>query len=153
MHTTSGKYQLTLHSLSKIQLKENNLSKIEMKCISQSCETQFTKSNFPLIRRHFKNNSRSHHPEIASVLFASNHFENQLPTSPNNSSQSKRNLDIYYNYINKKLYNKPSKKRITRVRFIDSSRTANQPSTSSTESRAANQPPFSPSNTCAASPT
>ena len=47
----------------------------------------------------------------------------------------------------------PSKKRITRVRFSDSSRTANQPSTSLTKSRAANQPSNSPSNIHAASPT
>ena len=82
-------------------------------------KTQFPKSNFPPIRIHSINFSKSHRPEIALVLFASNHFENQLPTSPsNNSSQSKRNLDI--NYINKIKYNMSSKKRITRVRFTDS---------------------------------
>ena len=46
----------------------------------------------------------------------------------------------------------PSKKRITRVHFTDSSRTANHPSTYSAQSCAADQPSNSPSNTRAASP-
>ena len=84
------------------------------------------------------------------MFSASNHFGNQLPTSPpNNPSKSKRKLDI--NYINKNKYNMPSKKRITRVRFTDPSRTANQPSAASDKSRAANQP--SSNTTRAASPT
>ena len=47
----------------------------------------------------------------------------------------------------------PSKKRITRVRFTDSSRTLNQPSTPPTTSRAANQRSNSPSDTRTASST
>ena len=47
----------------------------------------------------------------------------------------------------------PSKKRITRVRFTDASRTANQPSTPPTTSRAANKRSNSPSDTRISSPT
>ena len=47
----------------------------------------------------------------------------------------------------------PSKKRITRVRFTDTSRTANQPSSPPTTSRAANKRSNSPSDTRAGSST
>ena len=59
------------------------------------------------------------------MLFASNHFGNQLPISTSHYSfQFQRTLDI--NYINQNKHSMPSKKRITRVCFTDSSRTANQ---------------------------
>ena len=47
----------------------------------------------------------------------------------------------------------PSKSSITRVHLTDSLRTANQPSTSPTESSTANQPYISPCNNRAASST
>ena len=46
MHTPRRKYQITLHSLSEIQLHENNLSKIGMKCISHSAKLNSLSLNF-----------------------------------------------------------------------------------------------------------
>ena len=57
------------------------------------------------------------------------------------------------NYINKDNYSMPSNKRITRVCFTDSSRTANQHSGLPTTTRAAKQRSNSPSDTRAANST
>ena len=93
---------------------------------------------------------KSHHPKIERVLFALNHFRNQLLTSySNNSFQFKYILET--NYFNKNKYSMPSKKRITRVRFTAASRTANQPYTP--PPRSANQRSNSPNDTLAASST
>ena len=117
-----------------------------------TCENQFTKFNFPPIRRNSTNFSKSHNPEKEPELFALNHFGNQLPTSPiKNAFHFKRTLGI--NYINKNEHNEPSKKRITRFCFTDSSGTANQPSKPPTTSHSANHRSNSPSDTRAASST
>ena len=115
-------------------------------------ETQSFMSPFPPTRRHSSDFSKSHHPEIESVLFASNHLGNQFPDFySNNSLQFKNTSDI--NYIDKILYNLPSKRRITRVRFTEASRKANQPSTPPTTSSTANQRSNSQSGTRTASST
>ena len=100
--------------------------------------------------RHSTNISKSCHPKIESVLFALNYPRNQLLTScSNNHFHSKNKLEI--NFIDKNKYNMPSRKRITRVRFDDAFRTANQHSTPPARSRSASQRYNSPSNTRAAS--
>ena len=71
-------------------------------------ETQFTNSKFPPIRRHSTNTSRSHHPKTEPVLFALNHFTDQLPIlKSNNPLQFKHTLET--NYINRNKCSMPSK--------------------------------------------
>ena len=101
-------------------------------------ETQFTKSNFPPIRQHSTNKSKSHNPKLASVLFALNHSANHLTSSPS-TKFSKLNHKVDINHINTTTYKMSSKKRITRVRFNDASQSAISLSTSVTSFRAANQ--------------
>ena len=118
-------------------------------------EHPFTQLQIPPIKSHSTNTSKSHHPELKSVLFASCHSRNQLhPSKLNNSNQ----LSSEFKYINSINSRMPSKKKITRVRFNDASRAADQPSTSDnttrpastrsnlqTSSRAANRPIHNPS--------
>ena len=72
------------------------------------------------------------------MLFASNH-----PTIQSCNFNSKNsfsfNSSAEINYINKTSNNMPSIKRITRVRFNDPSRTANQQSSSQNATRPASQ--------------
>ena len=98
-------------------------------------EPQLTKSNFPPIKQHSTNNSKSHSPKLASVHFALNHSANQLTNSPSNKFSKLKQKDHINTTTNKIL----SKKRITRDRFNAASQSANSPSTSATSSRAANQ--------------
>ena len=86
------------------------------------------------IKSHSTNNFKSHHPELKSVLFAFCHSRNQLhPSELKNSNQSS-SVFKYINSINSRM---PSKKRITRVRFNDASRAADQLSTSDNTTRPA----------------
>ena len=95
-------------------------------------EHSFTQLQIPPIKSHSTNTSKSHHPELKSVLFASCHSRNQLhPSKLNNSNQSS-SVFKYINLINSRM---PSKKKITRVRFNDASRAADQPSTSDNTTR------------------
>ena len=66
----------------------------------------------------------------------------QTQNSPKSSSE--------INYINKISNIMPSKKRITRVRFNDASRTGNQPSSSQNTTRPTSQRSKSPTDCCAA---
>ena len=91
-------------------------------------ETQFTQFIFPPFRRHSANISKSHYSQIESALFAINHPRNQSFTSNLNNSLSSKHI-LETNFFNKKNNNLPFKKRITRVRFNDASRTENQSST------------------------
>ena len=97
-------------------------------------ETHFANCKFQPIRRHSTNISRCHHPKKEPVSFALNHLRNQstIPKS-NNPLIFKHTLET--NCINTHKHGMPSKKRITRVRFTDASRTAKQPSTPPTTSR------------------
>ena len=127
-------------------------------------EPQIIQSKIPPIRRHSSNIFKNHHPQIKSVLFASNHSTIQSCNfTSKNSLSSKSSSEI--NYISKTSNNMPSKKRITRVRFNDASRTANQQSSSQNathpvsqrsnspgNSRTASQPQNSSNDTRAASP-
>ena len=112
-------------------------------------ETQFAKSNFPPIRQHSTNNSNSHNPKLALVLFAFNHSANQLTSSPSNKF-SKLNHKVDLNHNNTTTYKMLSKKHISRVRFNDASQSENSPSTSATSSRYANQATNSANKTRAA---
>ena len=136
MHIPRHKCQLTPLAKRNTTQCEQSFQNRNQKYLARR-ETQFNKSSFPPIRRHSNKISKTRYTKIASVLFASNNYEIRLPNSPsNNCSQIKRNSDI--NYINKNKYNMPSKKRITRVCFSDSSSTTNPTPTPSTSSRAAN---------------
>ena len=109
-------------------------------------ETQITQYKIPPIRRHSTNIFKTHHPQIKSVLFASNHLTNQSSTfNSKNSLSSKSSSEI--NYISYKSNNMHSKKRITRVRFNDASRTANQQTLIQNTTRPASQRCNSQSNT------
>ena len=114
-------------------------------------ENQFNKTYFPTIRRHSENISKNQYPEIASVLFASNPSQIQLHKSyPMIVSHFEQYSD--FNHTNSILHNMPSKKRITRVRFTEYSRTAIPRSSPPNSSRVANQSLYSPSATCTANP-
>ena len=151
MHIPCHKYQLPLISLSKTHCKQSFQNRNELSLATR--ETQFTEYKFPPIRKHSTNISKSRHPKIEPVLFAYNHPRNQSLTScSNNHFQSKHNDNLNVNFNDKK-YNMPSRKHITRIRFDDASRTANQHSTPPATSRSANQRSKPPSNTRAASST
>ena len=82
--------------------------------------------------------------------FATNHITIQLCISNSKHSFSSNSYsDIIY--ISKTNYKMPSKKRISRVRFNDASRTANPQSSSQNTTRHANQRSNSPGNTRTAS--
>ena len=102
-------------------------------------DTQFDEPNFPTIMRHFENISRSHYQKIESVLFASNHYRIRSHKSSSTlASHFEKYSDV--NHITSNKNNMPSKKRFARVRFTDSSRLANPPSTSPSSTRATKQP-------------
>ena len=138
--------------LSKIQLIINNLSKIGMNYLSQRAKLNpsslFSRQLGEIPQIFSKSPPRK--TIIAFCLKSS--WESIAQYYSNNSLQfKKKTLDI--DYIVKNSYNMLSTKRITRVRFTEASRTANQPSTSPTTSRAPNQRSNSPSDTRAASST
>ena len=108
--------------------------------------TQIIHSKFPPIGRHSLNISKSHHPQIKSVLFASHHLKNQSCIS-NSTQPLSSNSSSDTNYISKINNNISSKKCITRVRFNDASRTANQQSSSENTTCPASQRSNSPGNT------
>ena len=119
-----------------LQNTSNNkqLIQIRNKVTYAQREHQITQLQVPPIKSHSTNNSKSHHPELKSVLFASCHSRNQLhPSSLKNSNQSS-SVFKYINSINSRM---PSKKRITRVRFNDASHAADQLSTSDNTTRPA----------------
>ena len=80
------------------------------------------------------------------MLFAFNHPTNQSFISTSKNSLSSKFFSAI-NCISKKNNNMPSKKRITRVCFIDASRTANQRNSNQNTTRPASQRSNSPSNT------
>ena len=65
-------------------------------------------SKFPPIRRHSSNISKSHHPQIKSVLFASNHLTIQSCIS-NSTHPLSSNSSSDINYITKINNNMPSR--------------------------------------------
>ena len=112
-------------------------------------EPQIIQSKLPPIKRHSLKICKSHHPKIKLVLFASSHstiqsctFNSSNPISPKSSSE--------INYLNKNKKIMPSKKRITRVRFNDASRAANQPSSSQNATRPTSQRSTTPNDSRAA---
>ena len=113
-------------------------------------EPQIIQSKIPPIRRDSSNIFKSHHPKIKSVLFASSHPTIQSYNFNSKNSLSSKPLSEM-NYINKISNIMPSKKRITRVRFKDASRTANQQSSNQNATQPASQRSNSPGNSRAAS--
>ena len=102
-------------------------------------DTDFSKTKFPLVKMHFENMFDSHYSK-KWVLFASNHIRIQSDKSQSKfHSYITEKCDI--KFINLNQTKLPSKNLITRVRFIDSSSSANPPSTPSTSSSTANPPP------------
>ena len=132
-----------------LQNTSNNkqLIQIRNKVTYAQREHQITQLQIPPIKSHSTNNSKSHHPELKSVLFASCHSRNQLhPSKLKNSNQSS-SVFKYINSINNRM---PSKKRKTRVRFNDASRAADQLSTSDNTTRPASTRSNSPTSSRAA---
>ena len=113
-------------------------------------DTQITQTKIPPIRNYSTNILKSHHSQIKSVVFALNHPTNEsFISTSRNSFPSKFFSET--NSISKKIYNMPSKKRITRVRINDASRTANQQNSNQSTTRPASQRSNSPGSTCTAS--
>ena len=126
MHTARPKYHVTLPSRSEKQFDSNTFSKIGMRRYLARRETQSNKPNFPPIRRISKSISKCQCPKIVSVLFASNHSRIRLHKfSSKITSHFEQYSDI--NQITLNENNMPSKKRITRVQFTNSSCPANHP--------------------------
>ena len=151
---------LAQHNTNKYKQLDQNRNELAL----APRETQILNSKFPQIRRHFANNFKSHHPQINSVLFASHPSTIQ---SCNFNSKNKLSSKFFseINSINQFNNNMPSKKRITRVRFNDTSRALNQqpssqnltrlaspPSNASNKTRTASQRTTSSNTTRAASP-
>ena len=103
------------------------LLQIKNKVTFAQREHQFTQSQIPPIKSHSTNSSKSHHPKLKSVLFAPCNSRNQLHPFKHKKFNQSLSVSQYVNSINSKM---PSKKRITRVRFNDASRAAEQQSTS-----------------------
>ena len=126
-------------------------------------ETQILNSKFPPMRRKSTNNFKSHHTQINSVPFASLHSTIQS-CNPNSRNKLSSKFSSEIKSINQFNSNMPSKKRITRVRFNDACRAANQQSSShltrhtstlsntSDNTRTASQRTISNNTTRAASP-
>ena len=89
---TSLALQSTRHNKQLIQIRN--------KVTYAQREHSFTQLQIPPIKSHSTNNSKSHHPELKLVLFASCHSRNQLhPSKLNNSNQSS-SVFKYINSIN-----------------------------------------------------
>ena len=99
---------------------------------------QIFQSQIPPIKSDSLNISKSHHPKIKSVLFASCYptFQSHIPNSQNSNLNYSLPEIKYLNKITNKM---PSKKRIFRVRFNESSRAAEHQSTSGNATRPASQ--------------
>ena len=119
-----------------LQNTSNNkqLIQIRNKVTYAQHKHQITQLQIPPIESHSANNSKSHHPEIKSLLFAPcrSRIQSHSSTLKNSTKTSSIIKDI--NLI---AHSMPSKKRITRVRFNDTSRAADQPSTSENGTRTA----------------
>ena len=128
--------------------KSKQLIQIRNKVAFTQREPQIIQSQIPPIKSHSTNISKSHHPKLKSVLFASCYSTIQSHTLQSKNSNLNHSLPVlkYINTINKM----PSKKRITRVRFNDASRVAEQQSTSGNATRPASQRSISPSTSRAA---
>ena len=123
------------------------LIQIRNKVTDAQHEHQITQLQIPPIKSHSTNNSQSHHPELKSVLFASCHSRNQLHPSKLKNSNRSSSVFNYVNSINNRM---PSKKRITRVRFNDASRAADQLSSNDNNTRPASTRSNSPTSSRAA---
>ena len=110
------------------------LHQIRNKVIFAQREHQITQSQIPPIKSHSTNSSKSPHQKLKSVLFASCNSRNQLHPPKHTKFNQSLSVSQYVNSINSKM---PSKKRITRVRFNDASRSADQQSTSGNTTRPA----------------
>ena len=129
--------------------KSKQLIQIRNKVAFAQREPQIIQSRIPPIKSHSTNISKSHHPKIKSVVFASCYSTIQSHFS--NSQNSNLNYSLpELKYVNKITNKMPSKKRITRVRFNDASRAAEQQSTSGNANRPASQRSNSSSNSRAA---
>ena len=113
-------------------------------------EHQITQSQIPPIKSHSTNSSISYHPKLKSVLFAPCNSRNQLHPPKLKSFNQSLSVSKYVNSINSKM---PSKKRITRVRFKDDSRAADQQSTSGNTTRPASTRSNLPNNSRTANQT
>ena len=129
--------------------KSKQLIQIRNKTAFAQREPQNIQSQIPPIKSHSTNISKSHHPKIKAVLFASCYstIQSHLLQSKNSNLNHSLLVLKYVNTITNKM---PSKKRITRVRFNDASRAAEQQSTSGNATRPASQRLNSPSNSRAA---
>ena len=129
--------------------KSKQLIQIRNKVAFAQRESQIIQSRIPPIKSHSTNISKSHHPNIKSVVFASCYSTIQSLLS--NSQNSNLNYSLpELKYVNKITNKMPSKKRIARVRFNDASRAAEQQSTSGNANRPASQRSNSSSNSRAA---
>ena len=118
--------------------KSKQLIQIRNKVAFAQREPQIIQSQIPPIKSHSTNISKSHHPKIKSVLFASCYSTIQSHLS--NSQNPNLNYSLpELKYVNKITNKMPSKKRITRVRFNDASRAAEQQSISGNATRPASQ--------------
>ena len=129
--------------------KSKHLIQIRNKVAFAQRESQNFQSQNPPIKSHSTNISKSHHPKLKSVLFAFSNSTIQSHHSQSKNSNLNHSLPVlkYFNTITNKM---PYKKRITRVRFNDASRAADQQSTSGNATRPASQRLNSPSNSRAA---
>ena len=147
-HTSNSSYQLNnlkyaplasqnpLSTPLALQNTSNNkqLIQIRNKVAYAQHKHQITQLQIPPIESHSENNSKSHHPEFKSVLFAPCRSRIQLHSSTLKNSTKTSSIIKDINLIANSM---PSKKRITRVRFNDTSRAADQPSTSENATRTA----------------
>ena len=129
--------------------KSKQLMQIRNKVAFAQRESQNFQSQYPPIISHSTNISKSHHPKLKSVLFASCNSTIQSHPSQSKNSNLNHSLPVlkYVITITNKM---PSKKRKTRVRFNVASRAADQQSTSGNATRPASQRINSPSNSRAA---
>ena len=147
-HTSNSSYQLNnlkfaplasqnpLSTPLALQNTINNkqLIQIRNKVAYAQHKHQITQLKLPPIESHSENNSKSHHPEFKSVLFAP--CRSRIQSHSSNLKNFTKSSSIIKD-INLIANSMPSKKRITRVRFNDTSRAADQPSTSENVTRTA----------------
>ena len=129
--------------------KSKQLIQIRNKVAFAQRDPQIAQSQIPPIKSHSTNISKSHHPKLNSVLFASCYSTNQSHLSQSKNLNLNHSLPVF-KYVNTITSNMPSKKRITRVRFNNASRAVEQRSTSGNATRPASQRSNWPSNSRAA---
>ena len=129
--------------------KSKQLIQIRNKVAFAQRESQKINHKNPPIKSHSTNISKSHHPKLKSVLFASCNSTIQSHLLQSENSNLNHSLPVL-KYVNTVTNKMPSKKRITRVQFNDASRAAEQQSTSRNATRPASQRLNSPSNSRAA---